>query len=64
MSLYLDVVSQFPGHSGSRSSSVRTSMRALVVPTRPYVITGLKVEVDSYSCDRYGSNCDEVTENN
>ena len=41
-------------------------MRALVVPTRPYVITGLKVEVDSYSlsCDRYGSNCDEVTENN
>ena len=28
-----------------------------------YVITGLKVEVDSYSCAEYGSNCDEVTEN-
>jgi len=24
-----------------------------------YVITGLKVEVDSYSCAEYGSNCDE-----
>jgi hypothetical protein len=29
-----------------------------------YVITGLKVEVDSYSCDKYGSNCDQVEEDN
>jgi len=29
-----------------------------------YVITGLKAEVDSYSCERYGSNCDQIEENN
>jgi len=29
-----------------------------------YVITGLKHIVDSYSCGRHGSNCDQVEENN
>ena len=29
-----------------------------------YVITGLKAEVDSYSCAKYGSNCDQVEEDN
>ena len=29
-----------------------------------YVITGLKVEVDSFSCARYGSNCDQIEEDN
>ena len=29
-----------------------------------YVVTGLKHIVDSYACDRYGSNCDQVEENN
>ena len=29
-----------------------------------YVATGLKHTVDSYACDRYGSNCDQLEENN
>ena len=29
-----------------------------------YVLTGLKGAVDSYSCGKYGSNCDQVEEGN